>query len=397
MIYSPFTKNSFLAFCIFLATNCFGQLNSIDTPVVNSVITAMDIEKIKGVVSSVEISEHIAIDSSGVLKKVEPWLFDKIIRFNSKNQVYRIDYINRPCVNEIIYNIDSSKFEYINFDSCSFSKRINKKTWLYDKSGNITEYSEYINGKVDRKTTAIYNDKNQLIDFKKYGSKDDLLQETSYQYDEKGKLIEYLVNHISFARRTKNIYNANNLLQEEQSIDENGNVDGKTIYKYDTKSNLVETTNYFGASVTQKELTQYDVKGKKISYVVYDAGNKVTKKSTFKYDLNGTLIEQKDLNYSENKLTGQQVIKYHSNAKIAESQTKSYNEQNIEKSSFTYKNDVNGNLTEEININVSDPNNPIKRIEKYEFDQKGNWIKKIETMTDYNNKFIVTERKINYR
>jgi len=48
-------------------------------------------------------------------------------------------------------------------------------------------------------------------------------------------------------------------------------------------------------------------------------------------------------------------------------------------------------------VNTSDPNNPIKRIEKYEFDQKGNWIKKIETFADYNNKFIVTERKINYR
>jgi hypothetical protein len=48
-------------------------------------------------------------------------------------------------------------------------------------------------------------------------------------------------------------------------------------------------------------------------------------------------------------------------------------------------------------VNTSDPNNPIKRTKKYESDQKGNWIKKIETMTDYNNKFIVTERKINYR
>jgi hypothetical protein len=47
-------------------------------------------------------------------------------------------------------------------------------------------------------------------------------------------------------------------------------------------------------------------------------------------------------------------------------------------------------------VNTSDPNNPIKRIEKYESDQKGNWIKKIKSFAEYN-KFIVTERKINYR
>ena len=48
-------------------------------------------------------------------------------------------------------------------------------------------------------------------------------------------------------------------------------------------------------------------------------------------------------------------------------------------------------------VDIYDPKNQIKRIEKYESDQKGNWIKKIETFADYNNKFIVTERKINYR
>jgi len=386
-----------LLFNCLIITKFFAQAESIDAPVLNSVLTEMGIEKIKGKVSSVEISEHIAKDSAGVLKKVKPWLFDHTVRFNDKNEVYKIDYTNRSCVKNISYNIDPGKFEYTNLDSCSFNKTLTKEIWLYDQKGNIVEYSSSKNGTTDSKKEALYDENNKITDFKAFGSKDDLLRESSYKYDEKGKLIEFKQDYVSYKYLIKYIYNTNNKIQEEQRLDEKGNIERKTVYKYDAKLNLSEKSEYAGAVLSIKETFQYDASGKKIASLTYDGNNIVTFRSSAKYDINGKLSEQKDSYYSENKLYEMQLTKYYPNATVSERQTKTYDEAGVENSINTDKFDSNGNVTESVKIDVSDPKNPVKSIDKFEFDKAGNWTKRIKTFTGEQNKFVVTERKINYR
>jgi hypothetical protein len=384
-------------FFLFFALNSFAQSENIDAPILNSVLTGMDIENIKGEVNTVEISEHIARDSAGVIKKVKPWLFDHVVRFNSKNQVYKIDYTSRSCVKDINYKIDSSKFEYLNLDSCSFTKTVKGEIWLYDNRGNITEYSSSQNGVVDNKKVALFDENNKITNYKNFGYKGELLRESSFKYDEKGKLLECRQNNFPYISIYKYTYNASNLIQEELRFNEKGDIEWKTTYKYDSKLNLIEKSEYSGSSLSRKETYQYDAKGKKIGSITYDDTNIVINKSILKYDLNGILLEQKDQYYSENKLYEQQMKKYFSNGKVSESQTKTYDEQGAENSIFNDKFDQNGNLVENIRIDISDPKYPIKRIKKYEFDKFGNWIKKTETMPGDSNEFVVTERKINYR
>jgi hypothetical protein len=400
MIKQSSILKSFIGFVLslFFALNSFAQTENIDAPILNSVLTGMDIEKIKGEINTVEISEYIAKDSSGVLKKVKPWLFDHIVRFNDKNIVYRIDYINRSCVNDISYKIDSSKFEYINIDSCSFTKKqVDREIWLYDKSGNIIEYNSSENGVVDNKKVAQYNDNKKITDYKVFARPGDLLRESSYKYDEKGKLIEYRQNYVSYEYLIKYVYNANNLIQEEQRLDEKGILERKTIYKYDSKLNLIEKSEFSGTALTEKETFQYDALGKRTASVTYNEKNIVLFKSTVKYDTKAVKTEETASNYSDNKIYQQLIKKFYPNGNVSESQRKEFNEQGQVTSTLLDKYDSAGNLIESINTDLSDPSNPLKKILKYEFDKRGNWTKKTETFTGEYDTFVVTERKINYR
>ena len=391
---------SFIGFVLslFFALNSFAQSAYIDAPILNSVLTGMDIEKIKGEINTVEISEYIARDSAGVFIKVKPWLFDHIVRFNDKNIVYRIDYINRSCVNDISYKIDSSKFEYINIDSCSFTKKqVDREIWLYDKSGNIIEYNSIENGVVENKKVAQYNDNKKITDYKVFARPGDLLRESSYKYDEKGKLIEYRQNYVSYEYLIKYVYNANNLIQEEQRLDEKGILERKTIYKYDSKLNLIEKSEFSGTALAQKETFQYDALGKRTASVTYNEKNIVLFKSTVKYDTKAVKTEETASNYSDNKIYQQLINKFYPNGNVSESQRKDFNEKGQITSTLLDRYDSAGNQIESINTDLSDPSNPLKKILKYEFDKRGNWTKKTETFTDEYDTFVVTERKISYR
>ena len=193
-----------------------------------------------------------------------------------------------------------------------------KESFKYDDKGNLIEMIGYSN------YTFKYDDKGNRMEENYYNADGILSGKVNYNYDDKGNRIE------------ENYYNADGILS------------GKNTYKYDDKGNQIEGNNYkvdgsgldLHLRLSGKYTYKYDKKGNQIENNKFNADGILFGKYTYRYDDKGNEIEKNDYN-ADGSL-------YHKE---------------------TYKYDDKGNKIE--------VNGYSNYTYKYEFDAKGNWIKKI--------------------
>ena len=190
----------------------------------------------------------------------------------------------------------------------------------------------------------------------------------------KGNIIEHLnYNIYGYYTHEKNNYDNNNKLILSISIDQNEKTEFKKSYKYDRLGNLNEeiTTyvNYEDRNYNNKKVFQYSNKGKITSEVRYNSDGVEYDRRTNDYDSKGRL-----------------TFKETPHGK------------------HTYNFDLLGNLLEEIDYYYDydgNKNLKSKSIQKYKYDSRGNWIKKIESYIKspkiIPDEYTITERIINYR
>lgn len=200
----------------------------------------------------------------------------------------------------------------------------------------------------------------------------------------------------------------------ELTVHSSGWRNEKRLFKYDIKGNLSEL-HLFDADnkLLSKFIDNRDEKGNKIETNLYDADNNLINRQTYKCDDNGNEIEHNEYN-SKNILVLKHIYKYNGEGNQIESsaytpvgnfenkninkyddkgnriETNSYNAEGIIGSKGTWKYDEKNNPIEENWYNEQGILNS-RYSYNYVYDQKGNWLKKMEFETDIPQRIIIRE------
>lgn len=324
-------KNIFLCIMALFAVNVFSQENQTDLQELN----------LKGKVKSVRSVDYEAVEVSGEVVKgriVE----DNFFAYNEAGSV-----------------VEKTKY-YADGTPCE------KFIVTYDSEGRVIEGCMYNSeGKIDFKKVITYDNKGNKLTENESNEKGEVRVKESFKYDDKNNLIN----------------------KDTQFFD--GNLDAKTVFEYDKKGNLIKQHLYReGSWLTEiyskriengitikeiqsksekqkkeKKILKYNDKGNVIEESEYDAKGNLLERITYKYDAEGREIE---VNW-ENPNGFLVYSKY----------IKTYNDRGI----------LSG-------VKYVYPNGNIEQyVYSYEYDNQGNWIKKILYIND---RPSITERKIEY-
>ena len=318
---------------------------------------------LKGSVKSIEVEKYSVVDYFGELKKDSIYEVS-IYNLNEKNYPLNAkftDYKDGLVTADWTYLNDKTKdvkvvkndviIEHVKFE--------------FDNKGNIIECSRFKNGALDRKEFAVYDDNNKEIEFKRYNDKGIIAERAISKYDLKGRLIEYEGFH-DWGYESKYIYKYTNGLKTQVLYFDRDTLERKFSYKYNETGKLKEEIEE-NVKYGFKYISYYNSLGNFTERISIDSDGIKEILDTNKYDANNRIVYDNDgywKKYFEYNNTG-----------------------NLIKEEIHYKGE---------DVEIS------KKIILYEYDDKGNWIKSIESNFYDNNslespKKIITERKITYR
>lgn len=218
------------------------------------------------------------------------------------------------------------------------------------------------------------------------------------KFDDNGKIVESILYSEEGAQTSKVKTKFNGNLIEYICYSANDSLVGKIIGKYDSKRNIVETNSYQpDGRIVVRSNFKYDENSNKIEEISEQIDNGFKQRTSNKFDIKGNIIDSKTESYLKNDSRGWFCISH---------ETKKYDIKgnNIEiviidcvngamNRKTIQKFDDKGNIIEGSNYNV-DGGLMYKYIYKFDYDKKGNWIKKI----DYENEIpkYITIRQIEY-
>ncbi|RYJ50998.1 hypothetical protein DR871_013815 [Flavobacterium petrolei] len=278
-------------------------------------------------------------------------------KFNTKEQIleyktYTYNNLSNGKIHETyLYNEIGNKIEknnyYTNLESQG--ELLSRERYKYDESNNLNDDSHYnSDGSLSSKTTYTYNENQKEIEKKiisNWSNKQEFNIITK-KYDINNNIVEINSDSPYYYGKTKEIFTLderNNILIEKCLSSTDGNLLYYKTYKYDIQNNKIEYNSF-----NEKGLFNY-----KITYK-YDERNNVTEENKYKTD--GILLNTETCIYDEN------------NKKIEES---------INGKRATYVYDTTGILIES-NYYTSAGNLKSRNFSKFEYDIKGNWIKRID-------------------
>lgn len=241
-----------------------------------------------------------------------------------------------------------------------------KVEYLWDKAGNNTMLTKRNpdNSQLSREEKK-YKD-TLMVEKIQYNVQDIPFDKVTYEYDKKGNLIK------------ENIF-----LREET-------IQFVTSYRYDEKNRKIEETSHDGKGNFIYR-TNFEFNGDKLASVeTIDSDEKtLVKIDKYTYDNNGNRVKEYSFRTAD-KLETVEDYTYNENNK----RTSWVLTQNNElKAKITFSYDEKGNLTESITSDSKD--NQLEAVSyAYEYDTKGNWVKKTVRRNDA--PFVVVERKITY-
>ena len=231
------------------------------------------------------------------------------------------------------------------------------KSYTQSKYGAEDRFGEIQKKALDSFKTFEYTVKGSRIKSTHYDANGRIEGAWIYKYDAKGNLIEWAT------------YNADGSLSSRQT------------FKYNVNSDLTEhnlykkNIDYPDGSFYKEGISQYDNNGNKIKYTHYDVDGSILETWAYIYDAKGNLIEEHEYDsYFDTMMYGlgppYTLYKYNDNGNLTEREHHSgiWTDKQI----LVY--DDSGNLIEEKNQTSI---GQMDTYYEYEFDEKGNWIKRI--------------------
>ena len=239
-----------------------------------------------------------------------------------------------------------------------------------DESGKIVRKERSSTGYSDSYT--VFNSKGDITELVYFDSNEIMSQRRLMKFNEKGKIIE-------------------ETWYKSEAAPEN-----RFIYKYDKKGNMIEVTGFIKGKdqCNHRTLYRYDEKGNQIERDDYYPCDALSSKIVWKYDDRGNMLEEV-FSGVDGKYGLITVNTYDAADKLIESSEGGDSESVILKKTFKY--DDKGNCTERV-TSRTDGNYHLREVFRYEYDIKGNWIKRVQ-FTDSGSGTIpdgIVEREIRY-
>lgn len=242
---------------------------------------------------------------------------------------------------------------------------------LFGKVKSITIFTYHAtekDGKLEKgdfanpyKETIKYNFKGNRISETEYASTGGIENRIIYKYNKRGKRIETIAfnNGVEFYERTTHKYDSKGNQVKENSYYPSGKLKIRIFYKFSVLDSL-------GGKGRPIILNFYEpeIRGNQIEASLYDEEGQFYRRFTYAYDAKGTLIEENTYDYDGSL--------YHRSL---------------------YTNDDKGNPVK-VKAYKGDGTSDYSWNYQYEYDKKGNWIKKQcfgEVIPSY-----IAERKIKY-
>ena len=225
-------------------------------------------------------------------------------------------------------------------------------TSIYDRRGNIVEMQVALINKIQpekesrRRAVITYDDTGRRIEDRIYQDDGGVTSRKVYSYDAHSRLVE------------KVEYRSENVVMT------------KWVYAYDDRGNEKEAKYYVKGRLIARYLYEYDEHGNKVKVVAFRGDGSEEHTAIHKYD---------EKNHST------ESVVYEPGGAVDGKNTYRYNNR--------------GYLTEEV-ISSADGSIIDKRVYSFEFDQKGNWVKRtVSTWAGSSGKLgptQITERAISY-
>lgn len=236
------------------------------------------------------------------------------------------------------------------------------ENYRYKKDDKFTEWGILYNKKYSFDNTGRYTEYTELT------PKGDLSYKIKYVYNAKEKTATVSYFNKEEKPTTKQIWTYNNSgqLTQMQYYSKENKADWRYIYTYNTNGNRVMMESYKPDSTLYSKTTYtFDDKGNETGYLLQTKGY-ANSSEKYTWDNNGNKTEERWLD-GKNEITFRHVYVY----------------------------DDNGNVIDEQVFKGQDKNFLSKATYKYEYDAKGNWIKRTKFSTD-GIEFDIAERKIVY-
>lgn len=274
--------------------------------------------------------------------------------------------------------------------NCGYTQWIDpynfKFCWKVDNlKGKVKSFTEFgysfekLSGGVEQKklfgkATYCYDSLGNRIKDITYDSSINWCSINTYKYNEDGNQIEQIWE-IRDGQRTVivDLYEIrNNIVKRTHYSTSVGKTPVSSfIYKFDTNGKIIEKTEYSNGDLSLKYNYKYNSKGNLVEKLTFLRNGVLETKEFYKYDLNGHPIET--IQYFNGKLRLRVNYKYDTKGNIIEEidYIKTNGISRIQKTLNIY--DKNGN---KIEIITSDATEKFRQTETYEYDERGNWIKK---------------------
>jgi hypothetical protein len=306
-----------------------------------------------------------------------------------------------------VKTVESGRIEYtINDGESVPGRRLPNQKLTFNEAGDKTEEISYDqSGAMTSKTVYAYDREGRLQGYDSYSSIVDKTfskpQKNAYKLDDKGNVLEY-VNYQSdgsLGNRFIYRYDAKGNKLEEAFYAWNGTRTGKLLNTYDEAGRILSQASYnMDDSVAWKSAYVYNAKGQKVEATQYIAGN-LRYRVTFNYDDRNRLVEQMTLEFNKTPglrsshapEPGKIIYSYDDRERTKEVTT--YKEDGTLKDRWIYQLDERG---QETGLKIFNADGSPKYTEifwydngrllrklsgiqmaKYEYDSKGNWIKKV--------------------
>jgi len=236
----------------------------------------------------------------------------------------------------------SCSYEY-KFGNVDLKSKIKKTSCKYDNNGNNIEVINYNDdGSISEKTTYKYDIKNNLIEFVSSS-----YSKSTYSYDSIGNITEeksYATMGYSLNEVKSYKYNTMGNLIQKVFYNSSGEISGKETYTYDNKENLINLTWNCTYNLLKGELTnKYNLNGNLIETIGKGNWGYIDMEKDFNYDKNGM---RKGSFYIDSPFSlpwSEEALTYVNTWKII------------------YIYDGNGNLTEQIIGDLANSNTPLTK------------------------------------
>lgn len=310
-------------------------------------------------------------------------------------------------------------------------------SYKYDSKGNRSEIHHFQSEKKGGKERLewseyyTYNEEGNLIETVVYDN-DNILATSRYIYKPQ-KIVEIELGH---QKKVLLYDNHGNMIEDQRYDNDNGNLHYKTTYEYDSNGNVIEEQGFDYGKLYYTATYEYDSNGNMIEekrfkngkldyhrsyHNQYDSLNNLIQIESYespwdKYNLqwvdasqgddyfqhqyqkNGGLVFQSTFTLDDagNMLEASQYqsngdlnnkFSYRYNAKGEKTEENKYNTDGSLDYKITWRFDDSSNVLEEQVYNT-DGSLEQKRTYQYEFDEKGNWLKKV-VFEDGGAKFIL--------